>query len=112
MFAISGLKKIETTQRPSLVSSFITWTENQEKNRLAWLGIAITGHGCLITPLTALVVMATTQSFVLFMAAIASMTISLVTNLAALPTKITIPAFFLSIAMDLVIIAIRLSSLL
>ena len=112
MIAISGLKKIETTQHPSILSSFITWTENQNKNRLAWLAIAIAGHGCFITPLTALVVMATTQSFVLFMAAIASMTISLVTNLAALPTKITIPAFFLSIVMDLVIIAVSLSALL
>jgi hypothetical protein len=33
------------------------------------------------------------------------MGITLVTNLAAMPTKITIPVFFLSVLVDLVIIA-------
>ena len=40
----------------------------------------------------------------LFVIAIVAMGMSLVTNLAAMPTKITIPVFFLSILIDIAII--------
>jgi hypothetical protein len=36
--------------------------------------------------------------------AIAAMTMCVVTNLAALPTKITIPVFFLSVLIDVLLI--------
>jgi hypothetical protein len=38
------------------------------------------------------------------MVAIIAMSIALVTNLAAMPTKITIPAFALSVVMDIAIL--------
>jgi hypothetical protein len=57
-------------------------------------------------------VMATTYNFALLSATIAAMAFSLVTNLAALPTRITIPVFFLSIAADLIIIIVALTTLL
>jgi hypothetical protein len=41
----------------------------------------------------------------LFVLAIAAMGMILITNLAALPTNITIPIFFLSILIDLVLVA-------
>jgi hypothetical protein len=44
------------------------------------------------------------NSLPLFILAIVSMGMTLVTNLAALPTKITIPVFFLSILIDLGIV--------
>ena len=112
MYAITGTKALvgQSSSKQSLMSTFLSWAEKQNDNRLTWLALALAGHGCFLTPLTGMVVMATTQSFTLFMAAIGAMTLALVTNLAALPTNITIPAFILSIIADIVIIAITLIS--
>jgi hypothetical protein len=85
----------------SLITRFNSWCKGQQENRLIWLGVAVAGHGCVITPLTVFAVVMAGNSLVLFMLAIFAMAISLVTNLAALPTKITIPAFALSILIDL-----------
>jgi hypothetical protein len=90
----------------SIISRFFNWADNQQENKYAWLAVALAVHGCFLTPLTAMIVMATSYNFVLFMAAIGAMAIALVTNLAALPTKITVPAFFLSILIDVLIIAL------
>lgn len=83
---------------------------SQNDQRLVWLGIAVMAHGCFLTPYTVMVIMLTGNSFILCMGALSAMGISLVTNLAALPTKITIPAFILSIVMDVIIVAIALST--
>jgi hypothetical protein len=96
----------------SLLKKFMNWADTQNANRIGWMGIALGVHGCFITPLTAMIVMATTYNFALLSATIAAMAFSLVTNLAALPTRITIPVFFLSIIADLFIITAALTSLL
>ena len=83
----------------------MTWCTNQQENRLLWLGIALTGHGCIITPLTIMAVLLAGTNLFLFILALVAMGLSLVTNLAALPTRITIPVFVLSILIDLVVIA-------
>ena len=75
---------------------------------MLWLGIALTGHGCILTPLTVMAVLLAGTNLYLFILAIVAMGMSLVTNLAAMPTKITIPVFILSILID---IAIVISSL-
>lgn len=69
-----------------------------------WVGIVLAAHGCVLTPLTVMVTLFAGPNFILFMTAMVAMGIALVTNLAAMPTKITIPAFALSILMDVVII--------
>lgn len=99
----------ETRKSYSLIHRFFAWCRMQEKNRLAWLGFIITGHGCIFTPLTALFIMLTGNQPVFWPFAIGAMGLALVTNLAALPTKITIPVFFLSLLIDLVIIVNCLS---
>jgi hypothetical protein len=105
----SVLRHVKKVTTPSPLSRIITWSANQQENRLLWLGIVLAVHGCVLTPLTAMIVMATTYNFALFMAAIVSMAFALVTNLAALPTRVTIPAFFFSVAVDLAIIAASFS---
>ena len=90
----------------SLLSKFISWTDSQSELRLLWLGIALIAHASLLTPFTAMAIMLTSNSFSLVMIALSAMGLALVTNLAALPTRITIPAFFLSILIDIVIVAI------
>ena len=98
----------EPTSRISFFTRFINWCKGQEQNRLLWLGIALTGHGCILTPLTVMAVLLAGTNLYLFILAIVAMGMSLVTNLAAMPTKITIPVFILSILID---IAIVISSL-
>ena len=89
---------------PSLFQRFIQWTEGQQENRFVWLGIALTAHASFLTPFTVMAVMLLGNNLALFMAALGAMALSLVTNLAALPTRITIPAFLLSIAIDVAIV--------
>lgn len=93
----------------SLLSRFFSWCIGQEKNRLLWLGLILALHGCIITPLTVMAVLLAGTNLALFVAAIVAMGLSLVTNLAAMPTKITIPVFVLSIVIDLVVVGVALA---
>src|SRR4051812_3956246 len=90
--------------RQFFLSRFITWCASQEQNRLGWLTIIIAAHACLITPMTLLTLVFSGNHMSYWVTAIAAIVISLVTNLAALPTKITIPAFAFSILLDLYVI--------
>ena len=94
----------ETHYRYSLWKQFITWAKGQEENRLLWLAVAIIGHGCIITIMTMLAIIFSGNHFVFWPFAIAAMSITVVSNLAALPTRITIPIFFISILIDVAII--------
>jgi hypothetical protein len=87
--------------RPSFFTTFFQWCTAQNENRLLWLGIIVAAHGCILTPLTAIAVYFGGSSLVLFMMTFIAMGIALVTNLAAMPTKYTLPAFTLSVIIDL-----------
>jgi hypothetical protein len=97
--------------KKTIPRQFLDWCKGQERNRLLWLSLIVAGHGCIITPITLLILVFTGNSMFLWAFAIAAMTMSLVTNLAALPTKITIPVFFLSLVMDLIVVSCSLAYL-
>jgi hypothetical protein len=90
--------------KPSIFTRFFEWSTAQNENRLLWLGIIIAAQGCILTPLTAMAVYFGGSSLSLFMMAFIAMGIALVTNLAAMPTKYTLPAFILSVIIDLGIV--------
>ncbi len=92
------------------LSKFIWWCDGQETYRFGWLGAIIAFHGCVLTPITLFAVILSGSNIWLFSAAIVAMGMSLVTNLAAMPTKVTIPVFFLSIIIDIVIISMCIVS--
>jgi hypothetical protein len=94
----------EVSHHISLWTRFMNYCKGQESNRLLWLGIALAAHGCVLTPITVMITLFTGPNFPLFMTAMVAMGIALVTNLAAMPTKITIPAFVLSILIDIAIV--------
>ena len=98
-------------KKASFITRFFAWCETQEPNRYGWLAIIIAIHGCVLAPITVLVLAAGTNSMILWAMAIGSMAMALVTNLAAMPTRITIPVFFLSIIIDFAIIAISLKAI-
>ena len=95
---------------PGVIKRFFNWTKEQEKNRLLWLAIAVAGHGCVLTIITMFAVLFTGNHFIFWPFAIAAMAMTLIVNLAAMPTKITIPVFFLSVLIDVVIIALCLAN--
>jgi hypothetical protein len=88
----------------SVWKKFIHWCEGQEQYRLGWLGAALTLHGCILTIMTMFAVILSGNHFIFWPFIIAAMGAPLVVNLAAMPTKITIPVFFFSVLIDLVII--------
>jgi len=92
------------TTHVSIWRKFISWCDGQEKNRFGWLAAAITLHGCVLTILTMFAVILAGNHFIFWPFVIGGMGITLVVNLAALPTKITIPVFFISVLVDLLII--------
>lgn len=91
-------------RQPSLFIQFINWSKNQQGNRLLWLSVALAGHGCVITPVTIYFIVFAGLSLPLFMIALFAMAFAVVVNLAALPTKITIPALVFSILVDISIL--------
>lgn len=95
----------EQVAKPSVFKRFIQWTESQEENRIGWVAGILAGHGCIVTPITLFAIILSGSNIYLFSAAIVAMMASLVTNLAAMPTKYTITTFFFSIVLDLLIIA-------
>jgi hypothetical protein len=96
--------ELSVERKRSLVSRFFAWCESQEEERLLWLGIVVGGHGCVITPLTLLFIALSGNHTIFWPFAIGAMAMALVVNLAAFPTKITLPVFFLSLVVDLFII--------
>ena len=83
---------------------FIAWCDGQEKYRFGWLAAALTIHGCVLTILTMFAVVLAGNHFIFWPFIIGGMGITLIVNLAAMPTKITIPVFFFSVLVDLAII--------
>ena len=95
--------EIDTAQ-VSPWKKFITWCIGQEKYRLGWLAAAIALHGCILTIITMFAVVLAGNHFIFWPFVIGAMGITLIVNLAAMPTKITIPVFFFSVFVDIVII--------
>lgn len=91
--------------RQSLWKRFIVWCDSQEKYRFGWAGATITLHGCFLTIGTMFAIILSGNHFIFWPFAIAAMGAPLVTNLAAMPTRVIVPVFFLSIIVDLLIIA-------
>lgn len=99
-----------TVAKPSLWSKFINWADKQQENSFSWTAISIAGHGCVFTIITVATILLTGNNFIFWPFAIAAMTTCLVVNLAALPTKITIPVLFFSLLVDLAIIVLALTN--
>lgn len=89
----------------SPITRFIDWCRGQEENRLQWVGLGLTLHGCLLTPAAFMTVALSGLNFFLLVPVMLAMLAVLIVNLAAMPARITIPVFFASAAIDIAIIA-------
>lgn len=100
----------KTSSKESLWKKCINWADGQEEHRFGWTAFAIAGHGCVFTIITVAIILSTGNNFIFWPFAIAAMAACLIVNLAALPTKITIPVLFFSVLADLLIIGICLTN--
>lgn len=98
-----------STGNLNLLQRFMAFAEGQQSSRLLWVGLGLMLHGCLLTPVTALIILFNGHQFPLIITCIAAMTMVVVPNLAAMPTKYTVPLFFLSLLIDLVLIITALA---
>ncbi|HMH32495.1 MAG TPA: hypothetical protein VK543_05665 [Puia sp.] len=89
-----------------LVNQFLDWSADQQKNRLGWQGISLLGLSCFFTPLTFLMISLSGANLFLIMTALVAIEVNLVANLTTMPTKITIPVFFLAAVTDIIIIVV------
>src|SRR5262249_6263657 len=94
----------KASTQPNVFAKFFAWCKDQERNRFGWLAFSLATHGCILTPLVLFAVGVSGNNLTLWMAAMAAMGVTLIVNLAAQPTKITIPIFFLSIVVDIAVI--------
>ena len=100
---------LRTEKKQSVFSRFIAWCNDQEQFRFGWVAAIIAVHGCVLAPNTVLAITLGTNHIAYWGMAIGAMAMALVANLAAMPTKITIPVFFFSILIDIVLIAVNLA---
>lgn len=91
-----------------LWNRFIKWADGQEEHRFGWTAAILAGHGCIMTVLTTMAIVFTGNEFIFWPFAIGAMAMCLISNLAAMPTRITIPVFFFSLLIDVTIIAVCL----
>jgi len=100
-----AFKHYETATKRSALARFLKWAENQDKtNHVSWVGISVTLMSAVLFPLTMAVVLLNGASFELIIVAMIALVLVVVTNLAALPTKYTIPFLFLGGLIDLIAI--------
>ncbi len=86
---------------------FILWcTHEEEKHHVGWVGFSITVMTAVFFPLTMSVILLNGAAFGLIIMAMAALTGVVIMNLAALPTKYTIPALFIGIFINLTAICI------
>lgn len=90
--------------KESVISRFINWSTNQEKDRLFWTGLALTLQGCVLAPISLAAVAFASNWFVLWIVPLVCLVANLIVNLAALPTKITVPVFFLTLLLNVAVV--------
>jgi hypothetical protein len=93
-----------TGSNRSLMANFFLWTKGQEKNHVGWVGLSVMLMAAVFFPLTLTIVLSSGANFFLIISAMVSLVLVVITNLAAMPTRYTIPALFLGILIDLAVI--------
>jgi hypothetical protein len=98
---------VERKARVSCLERFIGWCDQQEKNRLLWLGIGIMRHIGMILPLTLLsILFLANNNFALWVVVLRANMPVLALNLAAQPPKVTIPVMLASLAVNIIVIGL------
>jgi hypothetical protein len=98
-------------KNPSLIQRFLSWSKAQQHDHFMWIGIGLALQGCALAPISLYFVSLVGVNLTLFCIVLTAMAMVLVTNLAALPTKITIPVLVASVIIDVGVIITALAML-
>jgi hypothetical protein len=91
----------------TLFSRFFAWAAAEDAPRhIGWVGITVMSMTAVFFPLSLSAILFNGASFGLIIATIVSLVLVVVTNLAALPTKYTIPFFVLGVLIDVVAVVL------
>ncbi len=93
-----------SSSKTSLFRRFINWCGTQEENRFMWLAGSLVLYGCVLSPITVFAVFLAGNGMLLWALTIGSMAVVLISHLAALPTRITIPIFFAGVLVNAAVI--------
>jgi hypothetical protein len=89
----------------SRLSAFFLWCSAQEeKNHIGWVGFSIVIMSVIFFPITMMCILFHGAHFGLIILAMISLDMVVITNLAALSTKYTIPFLLVGILIDLFVI--------
>jgi hypothetical protein len=91
-------------ENQSVIVRFFQWASSQEKNHVGWVGLSVMLMAAVFFPLTLTAVLFNGPAFSLIIVAMISLVLVVITNLAALPTRYTIPALILGVIMDVIAI--------
>jgi hypothetical protein len=83
---------------------FMNFAKDQERNRFGWLAAGITLQGCVLAPLTLFAIISNGNPFILWIPCIATLAVTEIVNLAAMPTRITIPVLFSGIIINTLVV--------
>ena len=94
-----------SSEKHSLLSKFMAWCERQESDRFLWLGLAFFLQIGMAVPLTAFSILFFGGNNPLLWIILVTVNVpTLVLNLAALPTKTTLPFLFFAWLTEITII--------
>jgi hypothetical protein len=92
---------------PSVIERLFDWaTKEDVEHHVGWVGFSIVAMTAVFFPITMAAILLNGASFGLIIAAMVPLVAVFVTTLAALPTRYTIPFFFVGVLGELAIIAV------
>jgi hypothetical protein len=101
----SGLAYQHVNKKRTVLNRFFSWAANEDAaHHVAWVGISVTLTSAVFFPMTMTAILLNGANFSLIIGAMTTLALVVVVNLAAMPTKYTIPLFFLCALSDLGII--------
>ena len=94
---IGGATRVHKLEQENFLTRFLNWCNTQESNRFLWLGVTFFAQIGLMLPLAAFsILFLGGNNFLLWIIICAVNLPTLVLNLAALPTKVTLPFLFIA----------------
>jgi uncharacterized membrane protein (UPF0136 family) len=94
-------QQINVHEKKLSFARFIQWaTQEDLEHHIAWVGGSITAMTAIVFPLTMAAILMNGAIFGLIIVAMLSLVLVVTTNLAAMPTRYTIPFFFMGILID------------
>ncbi|HVY74814.1 MAG TPA: hypothetical protein VG890_08300 [Puia sp.] len=96
----------ESVKKPSVIARFFAWAEREEEtNHVKWVGISVTAMAAAIFPLAMAVILSNGALFGLIIVAMIPLVLVVITNLAAMPVKYTVPCLLIGTLIEVAAVA-------